>query len=158
MKTILDAVNTLKGVWPSDTIQIIEIDGVEFSEKEFNAQVVRCSNNVGLTSVTAKPIKGLVPGYYYEFKDNKNKHWEVGVLLNVEGGKYQSKCGNKTEWFDEIAQCTGVFGKVDNRTPEDIALDDIAGCRHVSKERESNRNILNAIKENKIHGVTWTGK
>ena len=125
MKTIMDAVNTLKGVWPGDTIQIIEIDGVEFSEKEFNAQVVRCSNNVGLTSVTTKPINGLVPGYYYEFKDNKNKHWEVGVLLNVEGGKYQSKCGNKTEWFDKIAQCTGVFGKVDVRSDKEKTIDEI---------------------------------
>ena len=56
MKTILDAVNTLKGVWPSDAIQIIEIDGVEFSEKEFNACVVGCINNFGLPSVTAKPV------------------------------------------------------------------------------------------------------
>ena len=71
------------------------------------------------------PINGLVPGYYYEFKDNKNKHWEVGVLLNVEGGKYQSKCGNKTEWFDKIAQCTGVFGKVDVRSDKEKTIDDI---------------------------------
>ena len=53
MKTILDAVNTLKGVWPSESIQIIEIDGVEFSEKEFNDCVVECSNNFGLPNVTA---------------------------------------------------------------------------------------------------------
>ena len=53
MKTTMDAVNTLKGVWPSESIQIIEIDGVEFSEKEFNAQVKECSNNVGFPSVTA---------------------------------------------------------------------------------------------------------
>ena len=56
MKTILDAVNTLKGVWPSESIKIIEIDGVEFSEKEFNDCVVGCINDFGLPSVTTKPV------------------------------------------------------------------------------------------------------
>ena len=74
MKTILDAVNILKGVWPSESIQIIEIDGVEFSEKEFNDCVVGCINNFGLPSVTAKSI-------YWDGK----KELEVGMIVSATG-------------------------------------------------------------------------
>ena len=78
MKTILDAVNTLKGIWPSDAIQIIEIDGVEFSEKEFIICVVECSNNFGLPSVTAKPI-------YTQAMYDDNKLPAVGMLCKHKG-------------------------------------------------------------------------
>ena len=78
MKTILDAVNTLKGVWPSESIQIIEIDGVEFSEKEFIICVVGCSNNFGLPSFTAKPV-------YTQAMYDDNKLPAIGMLCKHKG-------------------------------------------------------------------------
>ena len=87
----------------------------------------------------------------------------VGTVTHYKTKKSVTKGCSKADYrvfihFKSNARLLCDIKPIDNRTPEDIALDDIAGCRHVSKERESNRNILNAIKENKIHGVTWTGK
>jgi hypothetical protein len=51
-------------------------------------------------------------GCFYEFKDSISKFWEVGVLCDYDNGKFQSKCGNKLEWYDSIKQCTGIMGTV----------------------------------------------
>jgi len=51
-------------------------------------------------------------GCFYEFKDSKDECWELGVLCDIDDGKYKSKCGNKSEWFDLIKECNGVFGKI----------------------------------------------
>ena len=123
MKTILDAVNTLKGVWPSESIQIIEIDGVEFSEKEFIICVAGCINNFGLPSVTAKDV-------YWDGREDL----KVGMIALVNGSKkvilltadndgdYVTMNDDGNYDFDRIH----YIKPIDNRTP--IKLED--GCAY----------------------------
>ena len=100
MKTILDAVNTLKGVWPSESIQIIEIDGVEFSEKEFNAQVLRCSNNVGFPSATAIPI-------YTQVMFDNGELPSVGMECKIFYNEIDSRFNDFYDCVIEVIAITG---------------------------------------------------
>ena len=134
MKTILDAVNTLKATWPSESIQIIEIDGVEFSEKEFNAQVKECANNFGLPSVTAKPI------YTQAMLDNgewPSVGMECMVLNSYFDNAEYEKCtilfkGDFTFIYnsDSCSERVGhkdelTFKPIDSRTPKQKAVDEL---------------------------------
>ena len=131
MKTIFDAVNALKGVWPSDSIQIIEIDGVEFSEKEFNAQVKECANNFGLPSVTAKPVytqerfdNGQLPSVgmkcFYDFMDCTG--WISCIFCGECDGVVWLLCGGKNE---HLRRADVKFRPIDIRTPKEKAIDDL---------------------------------
>ena len=100
MKTILDAVNTLKGVWPGDAIQIIEIDGVEFSEKDFNAQVLRCSNNVGFPSATAIPI-------YTQVMFDNGELPSVGMECKIFYNEIDSRFNDFYDCVIEVIAITG---------------------------------------------------
>ena len=95
MKTILDAVNILKGVWPSDAIQIIEINGVEFSEKEFSDCVTECSNNFGLPSVTTIDWS-KAPEYYDYFLVNKLDSTSNGFCHKLSDGRFSFEDGSVT--------------------------------------------------------------
>ena len=179
MKTILDAVNTLKGVWPGESIQIIEIDGVEFSEKEFNAQVKECSNNFGLPSVTAKPVytQAMLNGSVYPvagmkclFANRCDAHpkYEECTIEYI-GDLY---CVVILE--DNRQGCSRIanyaFKPIDNLTPKEKAIDDIDKAitsayqsltdiyKSTNEFQIESITLFELIKNNKIHGVTWTGK
>ena len=100
MKTILDAVNTLKATWPSESIQIIEIDGVEFSEKEFNDCVVGCINNFKLPSATAKPV------YTQEMLDNGELP-SVGMECKIFYNEIDSRFNDFYDCVIEVIAITG---------------------------------------------------
>ena len=125
MKTILDAVNTLKATWPSESIQIIEIDGVEFSEKEFNACVTECSNNFGLPIITAKPV-------YWDGKEEL----KVGMTVSACGCTGPHKIALLAdEEYDVIITPVGRLfwqrtelkdvGVFDTRSDKEKAVDDL---------------------------------
>ena len=49
----------------------------------------------------------LVIGEEYEFRDTLLENWEVGILQNSSNGdgfRYQSRCGDKHEWWREIRE------------------------------------------------------
>ena len=121
IKTVINAVNEFKGVWPYlDQPAIIHgntgqgwshfytestcdlSDRWQFvcTKAEFN----QCVKELSAAEWMSKPK--YIIGNTYEFKDDGNNDvdWEVGVLNNIRPDCYQSKCDNKTEWFDSIRE------------------------------------------------------
>ena len=166
MKTILDAVNTLKATWPSESIQIIEIDGVEFSEKEFIICVAECSNSFGLPSVTAKPI-------YTQYMSDVGEFPPIGSMFITSLGAYRAvyvgdHLGGKSVVGqgekDLLAFRRECCRPIDNRIPKQKAFDVYLDSEYNLSKNE----FLEASSEDGIFvtklesafnaGVKWMGK
>jgi len=104
VKTTMDAVNEHKGVWPfpfdNHMTQLTDNGAYEVAIDDFNQLVSECETNFGASVSYAEYKKGVefTIGKDYEFSDDEII-WESGVLNNYSGDEYQSKSGNKTEWY-----------------------------------------------------------
>jgi len=70
-------------------------------------------------------------GAYYEFShDSGFKHPEVGTLQQFRVNFFlqaQSKCGNKTEWFDYIRELSAPIGKAEEPKPINLFVNVYSG-------------------------------
>ena len=162
MKTVINAVKHFKAEW-------MGTDYVHpwIKYHEWKACIDELSTNYGTsctyadykrnyTTKPAKPIytqsmadEGVLPSAGMSFIDTENWHDERFCLLvhgdnavYMDNGKYKSAIASECQ-------------PIDTRTDTEKAVDDMAvfvgNC-------ESDFNIINAIKNGKIHGVTFTGE
>ncbi len=86
-------------------------------------------NNYKPTKAVTHEGKVYQIGAVYEFSDD-GKWWQLGVLNNYDakgnslGGKFQSKAGNKTEWFKHIRLQQAPVGTI-TEAPVDLTDGDV---------------------------------
>jgi hypothetical protein len=124
--------------------------------EQFNQCVDEMATNFG-TSETYSDYKAnytainndmtptLKVGGNYEFSDN-GKDWEAGTLNNTANDQFQSKSGNKTEWYTYIREVKPVTVPAFTQEMADAGTFPSVGMEFISTEfGEERHSIVRAI-------------